>query len=99
MAVYAQVNIAPVGLGRKKLHCIRNHGIEVAVLNIALALEQVPQVPDDIHREAIGLPDVGHDLFQLADFWRVCPEQLLRPFRIELNRYQRLTHLVRKGCR
>ena len=85
-AVYAQVNIAPVGLGRKKLHRIRNHGMEVAVLNMALALEEVPQVPDDIHREAIGLPDCGNDLFYLADFWRVCPEQLLRPFSIELNR-------------
>ena len=78
--VYAQVNIAPVGLGRKKLHCIGNHFLDVALLNITLALEQVPQVPDDIHREAIGLPDVGHDLFQLANFWRVCPEQVLRLF-------------------
>ena len=71
---------------RKNLRRIRKHCIEVAVLNIALALEEIPQVPDDIHREAIGLPDVGHDLFYLSDFWRVCPEQLLRPFSIELNR-------------
>ena len=58
-ACYAQVNIASVGLGRKKRHCIRNHRMKIAVLDIALALEQVPEVPDDIHRKAIGLPDCG----------------------------------------
>ena len=97
-ALYAQVSVSPVGLGRKNLHRIRDHGIKIAVSNVALALEEIAQVPDDIHGEVVRLPDVGHRFPCLRDIWRVKPEQLLRPFRIEINRYQRLTDLVCEGC-
>ena len=101
MTFCAQHNLPPLGLGRKNGQRIRNHRIEIGLLDvmIAPAFEQFPKLVDDSCSVTVGVRDVSRRFLQFIKFQPVGAEQAPHSFGIEGNRYQGLSEIVREGGR